>query len=111
MTDYNDTDTEEIKKQSDWYKVINLFSWNKWDIHEWMELFWDMSWCDGMYWTATKYKNEKWEELEGIVCTRLFNKYDYKDKDEDEDEDNGFRYWEDEDEDYHFRVCGFKDFM
>jgi hypothetical protein len=26
MTDYNDTDTEEIKKQSDWYKVINLFS-------------------------------------------------------------------------------------
>jgi hypothetical protein len=97
MTDYNDTDVEEIKKQSDWYKVINLFSWNKWDIYEWMELFWDMAWCNHRYWTATKYKTEKWEELEGVVRSR----YLY--------EDSSFNYWNDPDD--NSRVCGFKDFM
>lgn len=97
MTDYNDTDAEEIKKQSDWYKVINLFSWNKWDTVEWMTMFRDMSWCNDRYWTTTPYKNEKWEDVSGVVRDRLLNK------------GHCHRRWNNTN--YNNRVCGFKDSM
>lgn len=97
MTDYNDTDAEEIKKQSDWYKVINLFSWNKWDIVEGMELFRDMAWCNYWYWTDTPYKDEKWEGLEGVVRNRFLSK------------DTCYRTWGNPNS--YRRVCGFKDSM
>ncbi len=70
MTDYNDTDTEEEKTQTDWYKVINIFSKNKWnDVSNvrWFYLFADMSWYNGRCWTATLYKDENWKEVKVLV--------------------------------------------
>jgi len=99
MTDYNDADAdaEEIKKQSDWYKVINLFSWNKWDTTKWMGFFRDMAWCNDSYWTATKYKNKHWEELEGVVNYRKLSKYGCRRGCYGTNTNN--------------RICGFKDSM
>ncbi|EKD44245.1 MAG: hypothetical protein ACD_71C00199G0001 [uncultured bacterium (gcode 4)] len=97
MTDYNETDTEQEKKQTDWYKVVNLFGENTWDTTGWMAMFRDMSWCNNRYWTATPYKDEKWKLVSGVVRTRLLNE-DYCDR----NWDNAY---------YNNRVCGFKDSM
>jgi len=97
MTDYNDTDSDQEKKQTDWYKLINLFSWNNWDTTEWMEFFRDMTWCNNRYWVATFYKDEKWEIVNGVACKRVL------------DENYCSRSWSHTY--YIYRVCGFKDFM
>lgn len=97
MTDYNDADSDQEKKQSDWYKLINLFSWNNWDTYAWMEFFRDMAWCNNRYWTATPYKDEKWKIVKGVVRYRKLDKYYC----------NG--YWSITDNNN--RVCGFKDSM
>jgi hypothetical protein len=34
MTDYNESDTEQEKAQSDWYRVINLFGCHTGDTYE-----------------------------------------------------------------------------
>ena len=94
LTDYNECDSDEVKQQSDWYKVINIFSNGYWDTTDGMELFRDMTWCDSRYWTATLYKNEKWEEVNGVARSRLLNTYYCR------------SYWADTDGLY--RVCGFK---
>jgi len=93
-TDYNDDDSDEVKHNSDWYTVINVFSDGKWDTVEGMELFRDLAWCNNRYWTATEYKNDKWEKLEGVARRRRLN------------ESYCYRYWG-----YTYgstRVCGFK---
>ena len=62
-TDYNDCDPDEVKHDSDWYKMINIFSNGNWDTTQGMELFSDMAWCNdrnNRYWTATAYKYEDW---------------------------------------------------
>jgi hypothetical protein len=97
MTDYNDWDTDEDKKQTDRYKIINIFSQNKGDTTEWMALFRDMAWCNDRYWTGTLYKNEKWEEVNGLARDRILVK------------DSVNRGWSDTDD--FSRVCGFKDSM
>lgn len=98
MTDYNDTDAEEIKKQNDWYKVINLFSWSKWDTREWMKLFRDMTWCNHWYWADAPYKDWKWRLIWGFARHRGLckNKDYYCD-----------RSWKNTES--HDCVCGFKD--
>jgi len=70
ITDYNDTDTEQEKKQSDWYNLINVFSDGNWDTTEWMAMFRDMAWCKHQYWTATFYKDENWKEEKNVVRSR-----------------------------------------
>ncbi len=97
MTDYNDCDIDEDKKQTDRYKVINIFSQNKWDTAEWMELFRDMAWCNNRYWTGTPHKNEKWKEVKGIARSRFLDEYYIR------------GYWNDTNSNN--RVCGFKDSM
>lgn len=99
MTDYNETDTEQEKMQTDWYKLINLFSWNNGDTYEWIEFFRDMTWCDNRYWTATKHKNYKWEEVKDVVLLRKLHKSKCKCS----------RYWGNANTNN--RVCGFKDSM
>jgi len=97
MTDYNDTDSDQKKMQTDRYKVINIFSWDNGDTYEWMCMFRDMAGCNSRYWTATPYKDEKWKIVKGVVRSRLLYKI-YCSRD-----------W------YHtnycYRVCGFKDSM
>jgi hypothetical protein len=58
-----------------------------------MELFRNISWCNGVYWTATENvkKNSK-----GVVCRELFLRYCLRSRDR---------------TDEHNHVCGFKDFM
>jgi len=97
MSDYNDCDTDEAKKQTDWYKVINIFSQNKGDITEWVKLFTDMAWCNDRYWTGTPYKDEDWEEVKGVARCRLLGKYGI---------DRNWNYTI-----YNYRVCGFKNSM
>jgi len=94
MTDYNDCDTDDEKKNSDWYKVIHIFSNGNWDTIEGMKLFRDMTWCNNRYWTATEYKNDKWEKIKGVVRYRDLNK-NYCNS-----------YWYNTN--YYNRVCGFK---
>jgi len=72
-TDYNDCDSDEVKQDSDWYKVINIFSNENWDTVEGMKLFRDIAWCNNRYWTSTEYKNDKWEKLEGLARYRILN--------------------------------------
>jgi hypothetical protein len=43
LSDYNDYDSVEAKEQSDWYKVLNIFSNGKGDTVEAMELFRNIS--------------------------------------------------------------------
>lgn len=97
MTDYNDTDSDQEKKQTDRYKLINLFSWNNWDTVEGMRLFRDMAWCNNRYWTATPYKDEKWKIVNGVARYReLYGSH-------------CLRSWHYTGNDG--RVCGFKDSM
>ena len=93
-TDYNDTDSDEVKQQSDWYTVINVFSNGNGDTTEGRKLFRDMAWCTGRYWTATPYKDEKWEEVKDVACVRIMNRA------------NCARNWLFTDDDT--RVCAFK---
>lgn len=97
LTDYNDTDSDQEKKQSDWYRLIDLFSWNNWDTVEWMKFFRDMAWCNNRYWTATQYKDEKWKIVKGVARYRTLY----------ESHCTSYCYHT------HFnnRVCGFKDSM
>lgn len=74
-TDYNDCDSDEVKQNSDWYKVINIFSNGNWDTAGGMKFFRDMAWCDSRYWTATKYKNEKWKESSFVTRKRKLSEY------------------------------------
>lgn len=74
-SDYNDSDSPDVKKSSDWYTVVNVFSNGNWDTVEGRGWFRDMTWCHDRYWTATKYKNEKWEESGDLVCNRILNKF------------------------------------
>lgn len=96
-TDHNDTDADEIKHDSDWYKMINIFSNGNWETVEGMELFRDMAWCNDRYWTATEHKNDKWEGLESVARYREVNTHLV------------FSYWSDINNT--FRVCGLKDSM
>jgi len=96
-TDYNDSDSDEVKQNSDWYTVINIFSNGNWDTIEGMKLFRDMAWCNNRYWTATEEKNDKWEEFKDFVRSR--NLYDII----------CYRHWMNFY--FHARVCGFKDSM
>ncbi len=94
-TDYNECDSQGIKKNSDWYKVINIFSDGEWDTVEGMELFRDLAGCNSRYWTATPYKNEKWKIVSGVARIRILFK------------DTCCSYWHYTDS--YSRVCGFKD--
>ena len=96
-TDYNNCDSDEVKHDSDWYKVINIFSNGNGDTAEAMELFRDITWCNSRYWTATEYKNDKWEKLEGVFRGRGLG------------ESGCGRDWSSTG--YNGRVCGFKDSM
>lgn len=95
MTDYNETDTKEEREQTDWYKVVNVFSENQWDTIDAMYILRDMAWCNNRYWTATYYKNEKWEVVWGLARLRRLRKSHVS------------RTWSNT---YStFLVCGFKD--
>lgn len=97
MTDYNNTDTEDEKKQSDWFQVINIFSWGNGDTNAWMAVFKNMAWCNSQYWTITPYKDESWEEIKDIVR--------YRNLDEDHTQKRwGSLYFND-------RVCGLKNMV
>ena len=96
MSDYNTCDDDK-KEQTDWYKLINIFSNGNWDTVEGMKLFRDMAWCNDRYWTATLYKNGNWIEDKGVGLGRRLGKY-YCNR--------GWGYTG-----YSFRVCGFKDSM
>lgn len=74
-SDYNDSDSLNVKESSDWYTVINVFSKGNWDTVEGRDWFRDMTWCHDRYWTSTKHKNEKWKESADLVCNRIFNKF------------------------------------
>jgi hypothetical protein len=97
MTDYHPTDSDQEKIQTDWYKVINVFSDGQWDTVEGMQFFRDMSWCNGRYWTATTYKNDKWKKLKSVARFRTLYKHGCG------------AGWDGTDYDY--RVCGLKDAM
>ncbi len=73
MTDYNDWDLDEVKKKSDWYQVINIFSHGNWDIVDAMIFFKEMAWCNNRYWTATRYKNELWEGTPESIRVRMLD--------------------------------------
>lgn len=93
LSDLNACDSETTKQSTDWYRLEKLF----WKYSKVWALFCMLGFDNNRYWTATKYKNEKWEELEGVVRDRLLNK------------DGCHRGW-----DYtinNYRVCGFKDSM
>ena len=96
MTDYNNCPSDK-KEQTDWYKVINIFSNGNGDTVEGMELFRDMAWCNGRYWTPTAYKKSNWIEVSGVALFRKLDKYDCN------------SYWLNSS--YFYRVCGFKDSM
>lgn len=72
-SDYNDCDSKDIKEDSDWYKVINIFSNGKWDTLEGMKLFRDMAWCNNRYWTATPHKDKNWDIVSGVARTRTLH--------------------------------------
>ena len=93
-SDYNDCDPKDVKENSDWYKVINIFSNGNWDTIEGMKLFRDMAWCNDRYWTATEYTDNNFK---GVARFRLLDK------------DYCYRDWNNTDD--FSRVCGLKDSM
>jgi hypothetical protein len=78
MTDYNDTDSEEEQRLTDFYKIISLFNlhWEIWrgDSGDANVIFRNMSWCDYVFWTKTPLKDLNWEITDEIIVRLL---YDY----------------------------------
>lgn len=97
LTDYNHTDTEQEKLQSDWYKIINLFNNGKWDTPAWMSIFRNMTWCNYFYRTATTYENRKWNIIPNVACIRKLDWYNCKRE-----------HWY---KNNAYRLCGIKDFI
>ena len=88
LSDWNDNDSEADKKETDWYRLENLF----WEYANQWALFCMLDFDNDRYWTSTKYENE-----EGVVRYRTLYKT------------HCFRDWTTTH--YNDRVCGFKDSM
>lgn len=84
LSDYNDDDLEESKKNSDWYKLINIFNKHgnvKWDTEEWAIIFGYMSWLNGTYFSDLIYTgNRRLEHGFKYYCSRTFKDYASKDR-------------------------------
>ena len=66
-------DTEDDKKKTGWYKIVDVFSWNNWDTEDGMRFFRDMSWCDDEYRTLTQCKDKEWNNYGNLVYTRTLS--------------------------------------
>ena len=77
-SDYNDCDPQKVREESDWYRVINLFSSGDWDIYKWMHFFADIAWCNDRYWTSTPYKDTEWKTVKDTAYYRRLDGGYYK---------------------------------
>jgi len=67
MTAHDNTHSAEENKNSDWYQVLNIFSWGHWDTEKSRKLFKDISWFNDIYRTATYHYGDDSQYFRGQV--------------------------------------------